>query len=156
MKLAIAGDSAGAPLARVLYDYLNSRDGLEVTELSRPEAGGDEFYADLAERVCRHVLDGTYERAILVCGTGIGVCIAANKVPGLRAALTHDAYSAAKAATSNNAQVITMGARVVAGELAKTIADAWLASAFDPRGRSADNVRAIDRVDAKYSKAQGT
>ena len=73
------------------------------------------FYADLAAGVAGEVKAGTYDRAILCCGTGIGVCIAANKVPGIRAALTHDTYSAGKAATSNNAQIITMGARVSSG-----------------------------------------
>lgn len=93
---------------------------------------------------------GQYDRAILVCGTGIGVCISANKVPGIRAALCHDTYSAQRAALSNNAQIITMGARVIGPELAKTIAEAFLAEQFDPQGRSASNVDAIDALDAKY------
>ncbi|MDX1731856.1 MAG: RpiB/LacA/LacB family sugar-phosphate isomerase, partial [Aurantimonas coralicida] len=98
-------------------------------------------------------LDGTYDRAILCCGTGIGVCLSANKVPGIRAAQTHDTYSAERAALSNNAQIITMGARVVGSELAKSIAEAYLACEFDPNGRSADNVKAIDALDAKYHGA---
>ncbi|AGY91866.1 hypothetical protein SPICUR_04435 [Spiribacter curvatus] len=76
--------------------------------------------------------------------------MSANKVPGIRAAQCHDTYSAERAALSNNAQVITMGARVVGTELAKAIVDAFLACRFDPQGRSAGNVAAIDRVDAKY------
>src|SRR5690606_36019449 len=88
------------------------------------------------------------DRAILFCGTGIGVCISANKVPGIRAALTHDTYSAERAAKSNNAQIITMGARVIGPELAKAIVDTWLESEFDPNGSSAENVKAIDRLDA--------
>jgi len=86
----------------------------------------------------------------LVCGTGIGVQIAANKVPGIRAAQCHDTYSAAKASTSNNAQIITMGARVIGAELAKDIAAAFLNTAFDPAGKSASNVEALNAVDAKY------
>ncbi len=150
MKLAIAGDSAGEPLALALYEYLKDRKGFSVEELSHPADGSAEYYANLSERVCQGVVDGTYDRAILVCGTGIGVGIAANKVPGIRAAHVHDAYSAAKASTSNNAQVITLGARVVGTELAKTIADAWLETAFDANGPSAQNVKAIDEVDGKY------
>ena len=91
-------------------------------------------------------------RAILCCGTGIGVCIAANKVPGFRAALTDDTYSAERAAKSNNAQIITMGARVIGPELAKAIVDIWLASEFDPTGPSAANVEAIDRLDCRHAK----
>ena len=152
MKLAIAGDSAGEGLSKVLADYLKDR--FDVSEISRTDAGPDAFYANLSDRVASQVMDGTYDRAILVCGTGIGVCIAANKVPGIRAALCHDTYSAERAALSNNAQIITMGARVIGSELAKAIADAWLRETmnFDPKGRSASNVCAIDEVDAKYNR----
>ena len=152
MKIAIAGDSAGAPLAKVLAEHLSGRSDLVVSEVSTPPAGADEYYANLSDRVASGVLNGTYDRAILCCGTGIGVALSANKVPGIRAAQTHDTYSAGKAATSNNAQIITMGARVVGSELAKDIADAFLGATFDPEGRSADNVRAIDDLDAKYHR----
>ena len=148
MKIAVAGDSAGEGLAKVLADYLKDR--FEVFEVSRTDAGLDDFYANLSDRVANGVLDGTYDKAILVCGTGIGVCISANKVPGIRAALTHDTYSAERAALSNNAQIITMGARVIGSELAKTIVDSFLAQRFDENGRSASNVAAIDEVDTKY------
>lgn len=149
MKLAIAGDSAGEGLAKILADHLKATH--EVSEISRTEVGPDTFYANLSDRVANEVLAGTYDRAILVCGTGIGVCISANKVPGIRAALTHDTYSAERAALSNNAQIITMGARVIGSELAKAIADAFLAQTFDPEGRSATNVDAINALDKKYS-----
>ena len=153
MKLAIAGDSAGEGLAKILADHL--KDKHQVSEISRTDEGPDAFYANLSDRVASQVKDGTYDRAILVCGTGIGVCIAANKVPGIRAALTHDTYSAERAALSNDAQIITMGARVIGPELAKAIADKWLAETenFDKAGKSAGNVDAIDAVDAKYNKA---
>lgn len=151
MKLAIAGDSAGTGLSRQLADHLKARH--DVTELSNAPQGGDEPYANLADRVASAVMAGTYDRAILVCGTGIGVCISANKVPGIRAALTHDTYSAERAALSNNAQIITMGARVIGVELAKAIADAYLAQSFDPKGKSAGNVAAINGLDGKYHPA---
>ena len=150
MKLAIAGDSAGAPLARILADHLTNQPGLDVSEVSIPPEGAEPYYANLSDRVCQGILDGTYDRAILCCGTGIGVCLSANKVPGIRAAQTHDTYSAERAALSNNAQVITMGSRVIGSDLAKAVAEAFLASTFDPEGRSAGNVRAIDELDAKY------
>ena len=153
MKLAIAGDSAGAPLAKALAEHLTGKAGLEVSEVSNPPEGAEKFYADLSDRVASGILDGTYDRAILCCGTGIGVCLSANKVPGIRAAQTHDTYSAERAALSNNAQIITMGARVVGSELAKSIAEAYLACEFDPNGRSSDNVKAIDALDAKYHGA---
>ena len=150
MKVAVAGDSAGEGLAKILAEHLKNK--YEVSEISRTEAGPDPFYANLSDRVASAVIAGIYDRAILVCGTGIGVAMSANKVPGIRAAQCHDTYSAQRAALSNNAQIITMGARVVGTELAKSIADAFLCETFDPEGRSAGNVNAINEVDAKYNK----
>ena len=146
MKVALGADSVGKPLLDVIYGHLARRPDVQVTDLSGPG-----FYADVADKVGHAVLAGEYERAVLFCGTGIGVCMSANKVPGIRAALTHDAYSAERAAKSNNAQIITMGARVIGPELAKTIVDVWLASTFDPAGPSAANVAAVDRLDARKS-----
>ena len=143
MKIAIGADSAGKPLLDVIAAHLAGKSELTVTDLS--QSG---FYADLSQRLARTIVDGTNERGILICGTGIGVSISANKVPGIRAALTHDTYSAERAAKSNNAQIITMGARVIGPELAKAIVDKWLDSAFDPKGPSTGNVEAIDRLDA--------
>ena len=142
MKIALGGDSAGKPLIDVIEAHLKAKGEHEVTNLS--QSG---FYADLSAKVGGEVIAGKFDRAILCCGTGIGVCIAANKVSGIRAALTHDTYSAERAAKSNNAQIITMGARVIGPELAKAIVDMWLASEFDPKGASAANVEAINRLD---------
>ncbi|MFP5077563.1 RpiB/LacA/LacB family sugar-phosphate isomerase [Rhizobium sp. YIM 134829] len=142
MKIAIGADSAGKPLLDVIAKHLATKEGVEVTDLSQQG-----FYADLSQGLAQSIVKGENERGILFCGTGIGVSISANKVPGIRAALTHDTYSAERAAKSNNAQIITMGARVIGPELAKAIVDTWLASDFDPNGASADNVKAIDRLD---------
>jgi D-erythrulose 4-phosphate isomerase len=142
MRIAIGADSAGKPLLEVIEAHLATKKDLAVSNLS--QSG---FYADLSAKLAQTIVSGENERGILICGTGIGVSIAANKVPGIRAALTHDTYSAERAAKSNNAQIITMGARVIGPELAKSIVDAWLASAFDPNGPSAGNVDAINRLD---------
>lgn len=147
MKIALGADSAGKPLLDVIAAHLKTKPGLTVVDLSKQG-----FYAEVSDGVGNAILGGAYDRGILCCGTGIGVCIAANKVPGIRAALTHDTYSAERAAKSNNAQIITMGARVIGPELAKAIVDTWLAAQFDPKGPSADNVKAIDRLDEKYAK----
>jgi D-erythrulose 4-phosphate isomerase len=142
MKIAIGADSAGKPLLDVIEAHLATKKDHSVSNLS--QSG---FYADLSAKLAQTIVDGENERGILICGTGIGVSISANKVPGIRAALTHDTYSAERAAKSNNAQIITMGARVIGPELAKSIVDAWLASEFDPAGPSAENVDAINRLD---------
>ena len=133
----------GKTLLEVILAHLAKRHDLTVSDLS-----GDHFYAEVAEKVGKAVIAGEYDRGILFCGTGIGVSISANKVPGIRAALTHDAYSAERAAKSNNAQIITMGSRVVGPERQSTSSTSGLRSVFDPQGPSAANVAAIERLDA--------
>ena len=152
MKIAIGGDSAGVSLVDILVPHLKSLKDVEVTDMSKSPSGGSEYYANMAERVAQAVLSGQADRGILCCGTGIGMAMSANKVPGIRAAQTHDTFSAERAAKSNNAHVITLGARVVGSELAKAIVNAWLASEFDPAGPSAANVVAVNELDAKYKK----
>lgn len=149
MNIVLAGDSAGKPLIDVIAAHLAGRSGVTLVDLSTPAHGGVEPYADMTERAAQAILSGQAERGVFCCGTGIGVSISANKIPGIRAALTHDTYSAERAAKSNNAQVITMGARVIGPELAKAIVDSFLAADFDPLGASAGNVRAIDSLDSR-------
>jgi ribose 5-phosphate isomerase B len=148
MKIVLGSDSTGKPLLDIIAAHLAGKPDVEVPDLSQPG-----FYADMADRMASAIARGEHERGILFCGTGIGVCISANKVPGIRAALTHDCYSAERAVKSNNAQIITMGARVIGPELAKAIVDTWLASSFDHEGPSAGNVAAIDRLGKKYEKS---
>ncbi len=156
MKIAVGGDSAGLPLVEVIAKHLAGKPGVTVEDLSPGKIGADakEYYASTAERVAVAVDAGKYDRGILCCGTGIGVAISANKVPGIRAAQTHDTYSAERAAKSNNAQIITLGARVVGPELAKAIVDSYLASEFDPNGSSAGNVAALDALGDKYARTK--
>ena len=155
MKLVIAADSAGQPLLDVIAKHLATKPDVDVADYSAPKSNPAEFYAATAERAAQAVAHGEFERGILFCGTGIGVAISANKIPGIRAAQAHDTYSAERAAKSNNAQIITLGARVVGPELAKAIVDSFLASSFDHAGSSAGNVAAIDALDAKFSKPTG-
>ncbi len=153
MRIVLGGDSAGEPLITVLAEHLRKQGKHEIADLSQPEPGGDsEYYAEMTDRVVAKLKSGAYDRGILCCGTGIGVSISANKIPGIRAALTHDTYSATRAALSNDAHIITMGARVIGPELAKAIVDTWLANSFDPASASAPNVEAISKVERKYLK----
>jgi ribose 5-phosphate isomerase B len=149
MRIVLGADSAGKPLLDVIAAHLATRPDLKIVDMS--QSG---FYADMADQAASAIIRGDYDRGILFCGTGIGVCISANKVPGIRAALTHDTYSADRAAKSNDAHIITMGARVIGPELAKTIVDTWLAASFDPEGPSAGNVKAVDRLGEKYAKRE--
>ncbi len=147
MKIALGCDEAGLPLMDVLRDYLEKQKiavhdfGVHTTD--------PVDYPDVAEAASKAVADGECERAILVCGTGIGMSITANKVPGVRAALCHDTYSAERARKSNDAQVITMGARVIGPELAKKIIEVWLESDF-AGGNSTRKVEKMNAVDERY------
>lgn len=103
----------------------------------------DPIYANVAIQVAEEVAAGKYDRGIIVCGTGIGVCIAANKVPGAYAALCSDVYSAERSVLSNNCNVMTMGAQVIGEELAKKLAEIWLGVTYVPGGRSEPKIQRI-------------
>ena len=106
-------------------------------------------YPDVGVALAEAVREGRFERGILICGTGIGMAITANKVPGVFAACCHDPYSAERARKSNDAQILTMGAQIVAPTLARVLVDHWLASEF-AGGRSAPKVEKMRRIDEKY------
>ncbi len=147
MRIALACDEAGLPLMDVIRDYLNKQE-ISVHDFGVHTTDPID-YPDVAEAASKAVADGECDRAILVCGTGIGMSITANKVPGVRAALCHDTYSAERARKSNDAQVITMGARVIGPELAKKIVEVWLESDF-AGGNSTRKVEKMNAVDERY------
>lgn len=130
MKIALGCDEAAYELKETIKKFLLEQHH-EVEDFGTFDAKPVP-YPDVAFAVAEKVADGKFGRAILMCGTGIGMAICANKVPGVRAAQAHDTYSAERARASNDAQVLTMGARVVGPELAKAIVKAWLGSEFDP------------------------
>ena len=121
--------------AMPIVAYLNGL-GINVADYSSDKCQGSTVYPDVAHAVAMSIKQGEHERGILICGTGIGMSIVANKVPGVRAAQCHDTFSAERARKSNNAQIITLGARVIGAELGKKIIQAWLESEYeaaDPR-----------------------
>ena len=148
MKLAIGCDDAGAPLLETVREVLKAR-GIEFEDYG---VGAEDrtLYPDVALQVSERVAAGEVDRGILVCGTGIGMSITANKVPGIRAALVHDTYSAERAQLSNDAQVITMGSRVIGPELARKIVDTWLDAHYDPASRSEPKVKRMNEIDMKF------
>jgi ribose 5-phosphate isomerase B len=149
MRIAIGCDEAAYELKEILRKHL-ARAGVELQDYGTFDAT-PVLYPDVAFAVAEAVAGGVHDRAILLCGTGIGLAISANKVPGIRAAQAHDTYSAARARMSNDAQIVTIGARVVGPELAKAIVDAFLASDFQG-GRSSDKVAKIVAYEAKKSR----
>lgn len=147
-KIGIGADAAALELKAALIERLKDR-GYEVEDYGIKE-GAD--YPDVAVEVAEAVARGEHDRAILCCGTGLGMSITANKVPGVRAAQCHDVYSAERARKSNNAQVLTMGQRVIGPEAAKTVLDAWLDSEF-AGGSSAKKVEKMEEIDRRYHGA---
>lgn len=155
-KVVLLGcDDAAFSLKEVIKAHLQSR-GIEVIDYGVYSPDPVD-YPDIAVRVARDVAAGRSDRAILLCGTGIGMAIAANKIPGVYAALAHDTYSAERARKSNNAQILTMGARVIGPELAKQIVDAWLASEFQGgnSARKVSKIAALERELAERTQGEG-
>lgn len=142
-RVALGCDEAAYEMKQAMIEHVRSL-GHEVEDFGTHDAQ-PVLYPDIAFEVAQAIADGRFDRGILMCGTGIGVAISANKVPGIRAAQAHDTYSAERARKSNDAQIVTMGARVIGIELAKMIAETFLSSEFDPGGRSQPKV---DRIEA--------
>lgn len=142
MRIALGCDHAGFGLKKELSELLQS-DGHELQDLGCfSEESVD--YPDIARAVAEAVANGKCERGILVCGTGIGMCITANKVQGVRAALCSEEYSAKLSIEHNNANVLALGSRVTGSELAKEIVRVWLTASFDPTSRHARRVAMIE------------
>lgn len=141
-RIAIGADDAATSLKDLVKKHLEKK-GLEVKDFSHDQPGNDVMYPDISFNLATAIREGQFERGILLCGTGIGMAIVANKVPGIRAAQCHDVYSAERARKSNNTQIMTLGARVIGSELALMLVDTWLNSEFES-GRSAPKVNRID------------
>lgn len=128
MKIAIGSDHAGFELKKEIIDYLKEKNyDFKDFGVTSPESVD---YPDQAAKVARAVAAGEFDQGILVCGTGIGVCISANKIRGIRAALCHDVFSARMARAHNNSNILTLGARVVGPGLALAIVEAYLSESF--------------------------
>lgn len=142
--IAIGADNAGAELKNLIRRQLEDDPLVEVVDFGVPDAADGTAYPHVGLDVARAVAAGTAERGILVCGTGIGMAITANKVPGIRATVAHDSYSVERSVLSNNCQILTLGARVIGPELALRLVREWLALEFDPASASAAKVAIID------------
>lgn len=142
LRVAVGADNAGADLKNAIKAQME-QDGVEVVDFGVPDKSDSTAYPHVGLDVAKAVANGDAGRAILICGTGIGMAITANKVPGIRATVAHDSYSVERSVLSNNCQILTLGARVVGPELAKKLVKEWLALEFDPSSASADKVAII-------------
>ncbi|MGV8851538.1 MAG: ribose-5-phosphate isomerase [Rhodoglobus sp.] len=150
-RVVVGSDEAGFQYKEALKaDLENDPRVSEVIDVG-VDAEGSTAYPAVAIAAAEKVRDGGADRALLVCGTGLGVAIAANKVPGIRAVTAHDSFSVERSVLSNNAQILTFGQRVVGIELARRLAKEWLGYEFDSSSASADKVAEIERYESTGS-----
>jgi ribose 5-phosphate isomerase B len=151
MKIAIGSDNLGGQLRLSLIDHLQKQSPVEVEiQDFGVNLDNDVDYPNIGLLVAESIANGSNQRGILICGTGIGMAITANKVPGVYAANVSDSYSAERARKSNNAQIITLGALTVGVALAKTLIDVWLVSDFQG-GQSTRKINKIMEIENKFS-----
>ena len=130
MKIAIASDLSGFPLKEEIVAHLKAKEGIEVIDFGIPDAEHPKPYFEQAPKVAKAIQSGEAEKGILICGTGQGMAIVANKHKGIYACVVDDIFSGERAKIVNNANVITMGGWITAPFVAKEIVDGWLAMAF--------------------------
>lgn len=150
IRIAMGADNAGAELKTMLKGLLERDPRVEaVVDLGVADGTDTTAYPVVGVRVAEAVARGEANRGLLVCGTGIGMAISANKVAGIRATVAHDAYSVERSVLSNDCQILALGARVIGPELAVKLVGEWLSHEFDPRSASAAKVAVIDRYEAE-------
>jgi len=142
MVIAIAADHAGYEVKEVVADHLRS-EGYDVLDLGVDTADVPSDYPDAAAAVAQAIRTGEAERGVLVCGSGVGVSVAANKFPGIRAAICHDTYSAHQGVEHDQMNVLVLGGRIIGAALARELVDAFMAAEFSGEER---HVRRVDKV----------
>jgi ribose 5-phosphate isomerase B len=156
MKLVISADHAGFPLKEDVRAYL-TKAGHEIVDLGAFDGDHPDDYPDYAEKVGEAILKGVSKRGILICGSGVGVCVASNKIPGIRAGMCHDTYSAHQGVEHDDMNVIVLGARIIGTALAYEVVDAFIGAKFianeERFKRRFDKVMAIE---AKYRCGDGS
>ncbi|MBK0331421.1 ribose-5-phosphate isomerase [Brachybacterium sp. MASK1Z-5] len=153
LRIVVGGDNAGYGYKEELKALLVADERVaSVTDVGVTGREDGAYYPNVAVDAAEKVAAGEADRALLICGTGLGVAIAANKVKGIRAVTAHDLYSVQRSILSNNAQVLCMGERVIGLESAKALVDVWLDLEFDPNSSSAAKVDAICAYDGSLEE----
>jgi ribose 5-phosphate isomerase B len=147
-RIVVGADDAGLALKRLLAEDLRRDSRVELVEdVGVHDAGDGRPYPSVALEAAEAIAAGRFDRGLLVCGTGIGMAISANKVPGVRATVAHDGYSVRRSVLSNDCQVLALGARVVGPELARYLIDEWLDLRFDSSSSSAAKVAVLSEYE---------
>ena len=149
MRIAIASDHAGFELKKVLIDHLQ-QNGHTISDLGTNSTEPVD-YPDFAEALALAVLNGKAERGILICGSGVGASVAANKIPGIRAGLAHDAYSAHQGVEHDDMNVLVLGARIIGVELAKDLCTIFLNARFTAEERHQRRLNKIISIEQRYA-----
>jgi len=156
VKLVISADHAGFPLKEDVRGYL-AKAGHEVVDLGAYRGDLPDDYPDFAELVGNAIKAGVAHRGILICGSGVGVCVAANKIPGIRAGMCHDTYSAHQGVEHDDMNVIVLGARIIGSELAYECVNAFIGAKFianEPRFTR--RFKKVLAIEAKYMCGDGS
>jgi ribose 5-phosphate isomerase B len=154
VKVAIGSDHAGFQLKNAVGDFLRAA-GNEVVDVGAFNENPSD-YPDFAEAVGRAVLDGRAERGVLICGSGVGASVAANKLPGIRAGMCHDTYSAHQGVEHDNINVLVLGSRVIGVALAQDLVKAFMNATFSNEERHARRLGKVKALETKYCTGSRT
>jgi ribose 5-phosphate isomerase B len=150
MKVVIASDHAGFDLKNLLADEIRKQ-GHEVHDVGAFNKEPSD-YPDFAEALGQEILNGKAERGVLICGSGVGASVAANKIPGIRAGLAHDEYSAHQGVEHDEMNVLVLGARVIGPAIAAELVERFLASKYSGEPRHARRLAKVKAIEARYSR----
>ncbi|KAJ5474422.1 hypothetical protein N7475_003988 [Penicillium sp. IBT 31633x] len=154
LRIVMACDEAGVPYKDAIKATLEKNPLVaEIIDVGVNSSSDKTAYPHPAVEGAKLITEGKADRGLFICGTGLGVAIAANKVPGIRAVTAHDPFSVERSILSNDAQVLCMGQRVIGVELAKKLATDWLNYRFDPKSASAAKVQAISDYEIQFRTA---
>ncbi|KEF59027.1 ribose 5-phosphate isomerase B [Exophiala aquamarina CBS 119918] len=153
LRVVVGSDNAGHAYKTALKEVLKKHSGVtHVLDVGVVDADDGTAYPHLAVDAAKLIKSGEADRALLICGTGLGVAISANKVSGIRAVTAHDPYSVERSVLSNNAQVLCFGQRVIGLELAKKLVDEWVELRFDEKSASAEKVGVIGEYEERFGE----
>ena len=153
MRIAVAADHAGYPLKQSVVDDLKAA-GHEVADLGTHDPNQPDDYPDFAEIACEAIRRGAAERAVVICGSGVGATVAANKFPGIRAAVCHDTYSAHQGVEHDDMNVVCLGARIVGQEVAREIVRAFADARFTGEERHVRRLQKVMAIEARFLRGE--
>jgi len=151
MRISIAGDHAGFELKELIQTFL-AAEGHQVQDLGAYDSTQPDDYPDFAEALAKVILDGSCDKAILLCGSGVGASVAANKIPGIRAGLCHDTYSAHQGVEHDNMNMLVLGGRVIGEAMAQELVSAFIAAKFSGEARHMRRLEKIKAIEEKYGR----